>query len=136
MQEGIMSKYLPKTVLLCAILCLIFSSQVQSRAEQDFKLNTSEISLSPDAPAFCIATHNVGKIALTISNYGVFGTGSALSNIDCFSGSVAPSCEYPKGSDNEYLFIGAFWIGAVVGNDTLVSVGADGWQYPPWPTLP
>jgi hypothetical protein len=27
-----------------------------------------------------------------------------------------------------YLFGGAFWIGAVVGRDTLVSVGADGWQ--------
>ncbi|MBN1213194.1 MAG: hypothetical protein JXA92_11525, partial [candidate division Zixibacteria bacterium] len=28
-----------------------------------------------------------------------------------------------------YLFAGSFWIGAVVGDDTLVSVGADGWQH-------
>jgi hypothetical protein len=29
----------------------------------------------------------------------------------------------------EYLYQGAIWIGGIVGNDTLVSVGADGWQW-------
>jgi len=81
------------------------------------------------APAYCAATHDVGNIALGVTNTGV--TGSAFypsSPTDCFSGTQVPGCRYPKGSDIEYLFGGALWIGAVVNGDTLVSVGADGWQ--------
>ncbi|MBI5265610.1 MAG: hypothetical protein HY851_00095 [candidate division Zixibacteria bacterium] len=37
------------------------------------------------------------------------------------------ACEFPKGSDTRYLYAGAFWIGAVSGRDTAVSVGADGY---------
>jgi hypothetical protein len=42
----------------------------------------------------------------------------------------------PSGSDIEYLFAGAIWIGGVVDEDTLVSIGGDGW-YPTtemWPS--
>lgn len=88
------------------------------------------------APAFCIAAHNVGRIALSVTNYGIFGAGATGGsstyikgvNFDCFTGAQMPACEYPKGSGTEYLYSGNFWIGAVVGRDTLVSVGADGWQ--------
>ena len=66
--------------------------------------------------------HNLGKIGLTVSNKGSFGTGFVS-----FVGDF-PSCEYPVNSGVEYLFAAAVWIGAVVGRDTLVSVGADGWQ--------
>ena len=82
-----------------------------------------------DPPAYCIVGHRVGQLVLGVSNNGTFGdgfrTGSAA---DCFTGLVVPSCEYPKNSQSTYLFAGAFWIGAVVGRDTLVSVGADGWS--------
>lgn len=87
-------------------------------------------------PSYCIAAHNVGQIALSVTNYGVFGAGAAGEyssyikgdRTDCFTGKGVPDCEYPKGSGTEYLYSGNFWIGAVVGRDTLVSVGADGWQ--------
>ncbi|MDD4052800.1 MAG: hypothetical protein PHR28_13000, partial [candidate division Zixibacteria bacterium] len=69
--------------------------------------------------------HNIGKIAMTITNTGQLGTGFLTSPV-C-DGEVCPSGEYPINSDLEYHFAGAFWIGAVVGRDTLVSVGADGW---------
>jgi len=69
--------------------------------------------------------HNIGKLAMTISNQGTFGTGFLSSPI-C-DGGECPSAEYPINSNIEYLFSGALWIGAVVGRDTLVSVGADGW---------
>jgi hypothetical protein len=62
---------------------------------------------------------------MTITNYGSFGTGFVASAI-C-DGEICPSAEYPINSNLEYLFSGALWIGAVVGRDTLVSVGADGW---------
>lgn len=83
------------------------------------------------APAHCLAAHRVGRIALAIANNGTFGReyhpGASL---DCFTGQeILHSCQYPKNSRISYLFGGAFWIGAVVGRDTLVSVGADGWQH-------
>lgn len=78
----------------------------------------------------CVATHRVGEIVLACNNNGTFGTGFSIgSSGDCFTGGQVKSCEYPKGSNAQYLFAGAFWIGAVVGRgDTLVSVGADGWS--------
>ena len=79
-------------------------------------------------PAEQVADHGIGKLVLTVSNIGTFGDGF-LTGIDPFTGRGVKSCEYPKGSGVRYMFSGAFWIGAVVGRDTLVSVGADGWSY-------
>lgn len=79
--------------------------------------------------AYCVAVHNVGKIVLGQTNYGVFGNGYVSgSSIDCFTGVTVASCEYPKGASTNYLYGATFWIGAVVGRDTMVSIGADGWQ--------
>lgn len=77
----------------------------------------------------CVASHNIGKVSLAVTNYGTYGTGFVQGTpLDCFTGANVPSCEFPKGSGVDYLFAGAFWIGAIVGNDTLVSMGVDGWQ--------
>ncbi|MFH1687602.1 MAG: hypothetical protein ABIE70_08800 [bacterium] len=87
-------------------------------------------TFSQFTPAHCIAGHRVGQLVLGVNNNGTFGTGfTAGSRSDCFTGLSVPSCEYPKNSNSTYLFAGAFWIGAVVGRDTLVSVGADGWSF-------
>ncbi len=94
---------------------------------------TPEGSLTAGPPAHCVAGHRVGKISLGVNNNGTIGTGFwgvewYLQPRDYFTGEYVPSCEYPKGSNTTYLYEGALWIGAVVGQDTLVSVGADGWQ--------
>jgi hypothetical protein len=75
-----------------------------------------------------VGVHNIGRIGLTISNNGHFGTGFFAGAINPEDGGPAPSCIYPYPGRANYLFAGAFWIGAVVGRDTLVSVGADGWH--------
>ena len=82
------------------------------------------------APAHQLTAHNIGKISLAVANNGTFGREYHHGpNIDWYTGEeIGFSCEYPKGSRVNYLFGGAFWIGAVMGRDTLVSVGADGWQ--------
>jgi hypothetical protein len=77
-------------------------------------------------PAKTYAVHDQGRVMLTVTNQGQVGTGLSGMSTDC-GGQPCPSCEYPSGSDLQYLFGGGFWIGAVVGTDTLVSVGADGW---------
>ena len=80
-------------------------------------------------PAHGIAAHRVGQLELAVNNNGTFGTGFTVGpKIDYFTGASVPSCEYPKGSHVQYLFAASFWIGAIVGRDTLVSMGADGWH--------
>jgi hypothetical protein len=84
-------------------------------------------------------SHRVGNVFLTITNYGFFGSKfwqsqlreeycSYTSDSDPL-GDLAPSFEFPAGSGINYLFQGALWIAAIVEDDTLCSVGADGWQW-------
>jgi len=88
-----------------------------------------ETRLKATAPAYAVVGHRVGKIELGVVNNGTFGNQYAPGQSqDYFTGQPVPSCEYPKGSNIPYLFGAAFWIGAVVGRDTLVSTGADGWS--------
>jgi hypothetical protein len=68
--------------------------------------------------------HSRGNMQLAMANNGTFGTyGQELA--DPFTGLVIPSCIYPKNSSLVYVWVGAFWIGAVVGEDTLVSCGTE-----------
>ncbi len=73
-------------------------------------------------PVVEYTAHNRGNIQLAIANNGTFGT-LGRSIPDPFTGEPIPSCIYPKNSDLVYLWVAAIWIGAVVGRDTLVSVG-------------
>jgi len=70
-------------------------------------------------------------MALSVSNDGTFASGSTglavSSGRDYFTGDELPTCEFPKGSRTSYCFGADIWIGAVLGRDTLVSTGADGW---------
>ncbi len=122
-----------RQILIVASLLLISTcSQTYARTEIDIdpgKLPGGGSS-TVGAPAHCVAGHRVGQIELAVNNNGTFGLGFTVAQrVDCFTGGGVSSCEYPKGSNVEYLFAGAFWIGAVVGRDTLVSVGADGWNF-------
>jgi len=74
------------------------------------------------------AVHDINKMGFTIANMGLWGKGF-LDNVGVPLPGSTPSCIYPYPGQNNYLFAGALWIGAIVGQDTLVSVGADGWTY-------
>ncbi|NMC43600.1 MAG: hypothetical protein GYA46_06755, partial [candidate division Zixibacteria bacterium] len=80
-------------------------------------------------PNWQIAVHKINKLWLAITNGATFGIGFAGSELDPETNLPAPSCEYPANSNITYLYIGALWAGAVVGRDTLVSVGFDGNYY-------
>ena len=111
-----------------ALLIVLCSGQAQARAAFD-----AESKLPPGgstSPAYCLAEHNIGRMALGVTNIGTFGSGFSQSGtVDIFTGQQVRSCEFPKFSQTRYLFAGAIWIGAVLNRDTLVSVGADGWSY-------
>ncbi|TET44975.1 hypothetical protein E3J62_08940, partial [candidate division TA06 bacterium] len=72
-------------------------------------------------PKTQIKSHTWGNMKLVISNWGFFGNAGEYDK-------YVWSCEFPANSHQDYLYQGALWIGGVVDDDTLVSVGADGWN--------
>lgn len=101
------------------ILLLMAATAAFGRPGYDPAEKGAVLSIS-GTPNIQYLTHDVGQVGFTITNTGFDGKGYL--NV---SGSW--TCEFPIGSNLNYLFGSALWVGAVVGNDTLVSVGADGW---------
>jgi hypothetical protein len=60
---------------------------------------------------------SVGNIAITVTNFGVIGTGFK-------SWPAQPSFQFPRGSGIEHLFIGGLWVGAMTVNGVRVTTGA------------
>ncbi len=61
-----------------------------------------------------------GSIGLTVSNFGTFGDGFAIQ-----SPTDQPSCEYPRSSGIEHLFVGGLWVGGKRDNGSIfVTTGA------------
>ncbi|MGB2989517.1 MAG: hypothetical protein WBC98_06120, partial [Candidatus Zixiibacteriota bacterium] len=96
-----------------------------------------------DLPMAQQRVHRVGLMHLCVTNWGFFGSqarelkesmGGCLMP-DPNEDVVAPSCEYPPGSDIDYLFQGGLWIGAMVDDYPYTTVACDGWQwiYEMWP---
>jgi len=106
-----------------ALLILLAATPVGARGP-DLGIRPRPAGASSE-PAYCHTAHNVGKIALGVNNDGTLGLGSG--EIDCFTGQPLPDCEYPIRSRHRYLWGAGLWLGAVVGPDTLVSTGLDGW---------
>ncbi len=84
-----------------------------------------QVNISNTQPMIDFQCHDVGNTWLTVTNFGVLGNPGRNFMPEY------PSYEYPADSDIDYLFQGAIWVGAIVGDstasDTIVSVGIDGW---------
>ncbi len=116
--------------LLLSVLIIIFPQILLAigfpKACQDREGHVKLLkSAYGDEPNVEIAVHNIGEVWLTVSNVGQFGLGYLGDQVDPITGMEAPSCEFPGGSNINYLYVGGFWIGAIVGRDTLVSIGVD-----------
>ncbi len=119
-----------RTICFLIVLVLKAISHVVGAPESqnNFRIEYAPATVALDSPAFCRGIHNVGNIVLPVGNDGTFGARGKY-YLDCFTGGTTYiGCLFPKGSDADYLFRGAFWIGALIYRDTLVSVGADGWD--------
>jgi len=90
-------------------------------------LSRHKISVS-DAPFVEVGIHQINDVWMTVSNMGQMGTGGYIGVVfDPVTGMETPSCLYPANSALNYLYVAGFWIGAIVGRDTLVSIGVDDW---------
>ena len=121
-----------KRLLIISIFTLILggaTQDVNARTMYDVtNPGFRAAKLAETEPYVTIGVHKIGKIAMTVSNQGHFGKGYVPGLTDPRDGGPAPSCAFPYPSQQSYLFAGGFWIGAVIGRDTLVSTGLDGWR--------
>ncbi len=60
---------------------------------------------------------SVGNIAMTVTNYGTIGNGFV-------NFPNQPSCQYPKGSGIENMFLGGIWVGGYKEGQLSVTTGA------------
>lgn len=119
-------RVLYKSALLVA-LGVISHISLSARTSEVLERTTQNAATA--APLHAIVNHDVGKLELSVSNNGTLGVDYSAGGLtDFFRKVPAVGAVYPKNSSSDYLFGGAFWIGAVVGRDTLVSVGQDGWS--------
>lgn len=115
----------------------LWATFVSARMVKDPKTQSSSPPPAYKVTAGCLpnkdqCTHKVGRFWFTITNYGFFGNQTnALGLRDCLTGGPSSSGEFPGGSEIEYLYQGALWVGAVVAGDTLTSIGTDGWVFDP-----
>lgn len=122
--------FMRQTMILIVILFIglagLSSRSVSARALFDVNDTLSHPFFKPGGtPNQQFDAHDIGKMALAVTNFGILGTGFVPSATE--GDDQILSCEYPINSNLEYLYNGLLWIGAVVGRDTLVSVAADGW---------
>ncbi|MEA1980067.1 MAG: hypothetical protein U9N54_03735, partial [candidate division Zixibacteria bacterium] len=116
--------------LLSSVFALEPNNPKINRSLKQINSNT----VASDRPTIEYAAHNRGNIQLAVGNNGTFGT-EGRTIPDPLTGQSIASCVYPKGSDIVFLWVGALWIGAVVGRDTLVSCADEDWYqtYEFWP---
>lgn len=89
-----------KTKVFLILLICTYAVFAQQRVSLDWKM------------------HNVGKVRQFVCNLGtLWPTGYLLGD---FTGLIY--CEFPPNSHEEHIGEGGIWVGAIVGEDTLVSV--------------
>lgn len=93
-------------------------------------LSTSDTIIDPPInwPVWT-GVQQTGKIVTRFNCGGVIGRGfNSFPEVQSWpEGSFRVSV--PWYNESEYLYAGAIWIGGIIGDDTLVSTGADGWQF-------
>ncbi len=111
-----------------ALVCALMSSDTLHAQRSSNPKWDSQFGAFPGTPnaraTIEYGFHSRGNMQLVLANNGTIGSfGEAM--LDPFTGKQVRSCIYPKNSDIVGLWVGAFWIGAVVGRDTLVSCGSE-----------
>ncbi len=104
-------RILARIIILFILFCpvLLFSQENQS----DRRIR--KVTVDDDS-----RFTNTGNIGLTITNFGTIGDGFATQ-----TPTDQPSCEYPKGSAIEHLFVGGLWVGGKRDDGTIfVTTGA------------
>jgi hypothetical protein len=124
-------KFIISVAITILTVLMLGSAQILARMKMPEAPLISNQATGANDPAYCLTAHRVGNLVLAVTNNGTFGIQyiSGADPSDCFTGeTIGQSVQFPKGSNTRYLYSGSFWIGAVIGRDTLVSLGHTGWS--------
>lgn len=106
-----------KLLFILSFLLILLNTVLYSKNNDS---NQNIYPLRVGVPNIQTKSMTNGNLWLTFSNFGLLGNAGKW-NTEQYS------CMFPGNSGIEYLYQGALWIGAIVGNDTLCTVGIDGW---------
>jgi len=76
------------------------------------------------SPYTVLRVHNINNMRLSVTNWGTIGS-MAGGLRDPIAGLPAPGMYFPAASNFEHLYLGALWIGAIQGTDSVVSTAHD-----------
>jgi hypothetical protein len=110
----------PSVGLLLLMVCLTGSAF----ARMDVENPVVEMGYNPGGIFVLDGSYvmNVGEVQINITNWGLIGSGFSVPT----TFADAPSCQWPAGSGDEYLWSAGLWVGGVVLGERLVSSG--GWS--------
>ncbi len=111
------------TYIFLSLFIFLLYGVTEITAREKYTVKTKSLSEIYNLQA---GAHNIGNISIIVKNYGKIGRRFWEGLNDFHTGEgIWKSCEYPKNSQLDYFLEGMLWVGAVVGNDTLVSSGRD-----------
>ncbi len=116
--------------LSVTLLLLLVCVAVPVQARMDYKVDKIEALGYNPGGIFELGgdfVMNVGEVQINLTNHGMIG--SAFSSNRTYS--HAPSCQWPAGSGDEYLWAAGLWVGGVVLGERLVSMGGSGSEWMP-----
>ncbi|MEE8575619.1 MAG: hypothetical protein V3T31_00040, partial [candidate division Zixibacteria bacterium] len=134
-EESVMRHYSLRKALIALLLCPLFISSGMASEQidkEEYYSNRANALSDKDgsgtksiAPLpVCRVEQHTDELSACFDAHGTIGNGYTHSGC----GEPTSSFESPSSSGLDYLFSGAYWIGGIVGTDTIVSVGADGWH--------
>jgi hypothetical protein len=141
-------KNLIKKILLLLLFVSITSDLQATFPRENTGDGPGRLAKPAVLPNTQLRVHDVGKVWLSVTNFGFFGSQDGAFKDAGGKYLVAPSCQFPGGSNLTYLFQGSLWIGAMIDTtnsigqpivDTLVSIGNDGWWgnlFEMYPSIP
>ncbi len=112
----------PWSGAVCCLLLMVCMA-VPSQAWMDTQGDILEMGYNPNGVFIVDGSYvmNVGEVQINITNFGLIGSSYSTSR----PWSDAPSCQWPSGSGNEYLWASGLWVGGVVLGEKLVSTGGN-----------
>ena len=107
---------------LCCLFLVVFSP-LEAQAWREPENDILEMGYNPNGIFVTDGSFvmNVGEVQINITNFGLIGSGYSLAR----PWSDAPSCQWPSGSGDEYLFASGLWVGGVVLGERLCSTGGN-----------
>ncbi len=108
-------------VRAAVLIALVVLYAVPAAAWQDGECPILEMGYNPGGAFVTDGSYvmNVGEVQINVTNWGLIGSAFSIPS----TLSDAPSCQWPAGSGDEYLWSSGLWVGGVVLGERLVSVG-------------